>query len=117
LWLLGQGSWFVFGVAGLQGRLLCQMQRFDWCRWSAMIFCGNVGFEQHPAVDRQPPSVEGLDLVGDCDVGVQVRVAGPLSRWMNAAATRTLTCRMPCGPVRVNRACFSMNAKASCTAA
>ena len=42
-----------------------------------------------------------------------------LSRWVKAVATRprTLTCRMPCGPVRVNRACFSMNVKASCTAA
>ena len=38
---------------------------------------GNVGFEQHPAVDGQPPSVEGLDLVCHRDVGVQVRVAGP----------------------------------------
>ena len=38
---------------------------------------GNVGFEQHPAVDGQPASVEGLDLVRDRDVGVQVRVAGP----------------------------------------
>ena len=27
--LLGQGSGFVFGVAGLQGCLLCQVQRFD----------------------------------------------------------------------------------------
>src|SRR5215212_9503733 len=34
-----------------------------------------------------------------------------LSRWVNATATRprTLTCRMPCGPVRVNRACFSIS--------
>ena len=38
---------------------------------------GNIGFEQHPAVDRQPPSVERLHLVRDRDVGVQVRVAGP----------------------------------------
>ena len=36
-----------------------------------------------------------------------------LSRWVNAVATRprTLTCRIPCGPVRVNRACVSMNAQ------
>ena len=27
----------MFGVAGLQGRLLSQVQRFDRCRWSAMI--------------------------------------------------------------------------------
>jgi len=38
---------------------------------------GNVGLEQHPPVDRQPPSIEGLDLVGDRHVGVQIRVAGP----------------------------------------
>ena len=38
---------------------------------------GNVGFEQHPSVDGQPASVEGLYLVGYCDVGVQIRVAGP----------------------------------------
>ena len=38
---------------------------------------GNVGLEQHPPVDRQPASVEGLHLVRDRDVGVQVRVAGP----------------------------------------
>jgi hypothetical protein len=141
--LLGQGSGFVFGVAGLQGRLLCQLQRFDRCRRSAVIMLeldgqlaaadldvgaagrptlvqsgidtddlpdrplrrvgagplgephpqivakvllqrgvvglrrGHVGLKQHPAVDRQPPSVEGLHFVGYCDVGVQVRVAGP----------------------------------------
>jgi hypothetical protein len=42
-----------------------------------------------------------------------------LSRWVNAAATRprTLTCLMPCGPVRVNSACVSMNVRASFTAA
>ena len=38
---------------------------------------GHVGLEQHPAVDGQPASVEGLHLVRDRDVGVQVRVAGP----------------------------------------
>ena len=38
---------------------------------------GNVGLEQHPAVDRQPASVEGLHLVRHRDVGVQIRVAGP----------------------------------------
>ena len=35
--LLGQGSGFVLGVAGLQGRLLGQVQRFDRGRWSAMV--------------------------------------------------------------------------------
>jgi hypothetical protein len=38
---------------------------------------GNVGLEQHPAVDRQPPFVEGLHLVRHRHVGVQVRVPGP----------------------------------------
>jgi hypothetical protein len=35
--LFGEGSGFVFGVAGLQGRLLRQVQAFDRCRRSAMI--------------------------------------------------------------------------------
>jgi hypothetical protein len=35
--LFGQGSGFVFGVAGLQRRLLGQVQRFDRGRWPAMI--------------------------------------------------------------------------------
>ena len=34
------------------------------------------GFEQHPAVDGQPASVEGLHLVRDRDMGVQIRVTG-----------------------------------------
>ena len=38
---------------------------------------GDIGLEQHLPVDGQPPSVEGLNLVCDRDVGVQVRVAGP----------------------------------------
>ena len=141
--LLGQGSGFVFGVASLQGRLLRQMQRFDRCRWPAMIGLeldgelaaasldvgpaggpasvqsgvdtddlpdrplrrvgagpfgephpqavaemllertivglrrGNVGFEEHPAVDRQPASIEGLDLVRYRHVGVQIRPCCP----------------------------------------
>ena len=37
----------------------------------------HLRFEQHPSVDGQPASVEGLDLVRDRDVGVQIRVAGP----------------------------------------
>ena len=36
----------------------------------------HLRLEQHPSVDRQPASVEGLDLVRDRDVGVQIRVAG-----------------------------------------
>jgi hypothetical protein len=34
------------------------------------------GFEQHPAVDGQPASVERLYFVRDRDVGVQIRIAG-----------------------------------------
>ena len=37
---------------------------------------GHGGLEQHPSVDGQPASVEGLHLVRDRDVGVQIRVAG-----------------------------------------
>ena len=37
---------------------------------------GNIGLEQHPPIERQPPSIEGLYLVRDRDVGVQIRVAG-----------------------------------------
>ena len=37
----------------------------------------HVGLEQHPAVDRQPTSVEGLHLVRHRHVGVEVGVAGP----------------------------------------
>jgi hypothetical protein len=42
-----------------------------------------------------------------------------LSRWVNAVATSpcTLTCRIPLAPVRLNRACRSMKASASATAA
>ena len=48
---------FEGGVAGLRG--------------------GNVGLEQHPAIDRQPAPVQGLHLVRDRDVGVQIRVSSP----------------------------------------
>ena len=37
---------------------------------------GHGRFEQHPSVDGQPASVEGLHLVRDRDVGVQIRVTG-----------------------------------------
>ena len=37
---------------------------------------GDDRLVQDPAVDRQPAAVEGLDLVRDRDVGVQVGVAG-----------------------------------------
>src|SRR5512133_2368079 len=35
---------------------------------------GNLGLEQHPAVDRQPPPIQGLYLVRCGDMGVQIRV-------------------------------------------
>jgi hypothetical protein len=38
---------------------------------------GNLCLEQHPAVDRQPPPIQGLHLVRHRDMGVQIRVAGP----------------------------------------
>ena len=38
--------------------------------------CSHSGFEQHASVDGQPSPLKGLDLVGDGDVGVQIRVAG-----------------------------------------
>ena len=141
--LFGVGAGFVFGVAGLQGGLLGQVERFDRGGWPAMVGleldgefapagvdqarrldqrsfsrgstptisrigrlrrvgagpfgephaeavaevlfeggvvglrCRHLRLEQDPAVDGQPASVEGLDLVRDRDVGVQVRVAGP----------------------------------------
>jgi hypothetical protein len=34
------------------------------------------GFEQHPAIDGQPPAIQGLDLVRHRHMGVQIRVAG-----------------------------------------
>jgi hypothetical protein len=80
---------------------------------------GNLCLEQHPAVDRQPTPIEGLDLVRHCDVGVQIRVAG------TAVAVGERGCDQathvdlpdPLGPVRVNNACCSMNFSASLTAA
>ena len=140
--LLGQGAGFVFGVPGLQGGLLRQLQRLHRRRRPTMITLkpgrqltlpildqhppgrptlvqrrvhtddlphrpltrirvgsirephpqpvaemmlqGGVvglrrshgGFEQHPAVNGQPASVEGLHLVRDRDMGVQIRVTG-----------------------------------------
>jgi hypothetical protein len=52
-------------------------------------------------------------------MGVQIRVPGPAVpvRERGSDQATELTCRIPCGPVRVNKACFSMNAKASRTAA
>jgi hypothetical protein len=38
---------------------------------------GNIGLEQHPSIDRQPPSVESLNLVRHRHVGMQIRVTGP----------------------------------------
>ena len=39
--------------------------------------CRHFRLEQHPPIDGQPAPVEGLDLVRNRDVGVQIRVAGP----------------------------------------
>ena len=140
--LLGQRAWFVLGLAGLQGRLLGQLDGLDRCGRAAVgglercgedraavldvepplgeaavqvgvdaddlahrplagvlvgalgeahpegvdqvpLECGVVGLRgrddrlvQGPAVDGQPGPVEGLDLVGHGDVGVQVGVPG-----------------------------------------
>jgi len=49
-----------------------------------MVFQGGViglrrrhrRLEQHPTIDGQPPSVEGLHLVRHRDTSVQIRVAG-----------------------------------------
>ena len=54
-------------------------------RVAEVLFQGGVvglrrrhgGLEQHPAVDGQPPPVEGLHLVRHRDMGVQIRVTGP----------------------------------------
>jgi hypothetical protein len=35
------------------------------------------GFEQHPAVNGQPPSVQGLHLVRHRHMSVQIRITGP----------------------------------------
>jgi hypothetical protein len=37
----------------------------------------HIGLEQHPTVNGQPASIEGLHLVRHRHVGVQIRVAGP----------------------------------------
>jgi hypothetical protein len=80
---------------------------------------GNIGLEQHPPIGRQPPSVEGLHLVGYGDVGVQIRVAGPAvavgERGGDQATHIDLPDPLGAGPGE--QACFSMNAKASLTAA
>ena len=80
---------------------------------------GNLCLEQHPSVDRQPAPIVSLHLVRHRYMGVQIRVAGTAVAVGERAAIRprTLTCRIPWGPVRVNKACCSMNAKASLTAA
>ena len=81
-------------------------------------FRRRVGFEQHTAVDGQPTSVEGLHLVRDRDVGVQIRVASPAVPVGERGRDQASYVDLPdawCS-VRVNRACFSMNVNASCTA-
>jgi hypothetical protein len=141
--LLSQGSGFVLGVAGLQSRLLRQVQCFNCGRRPAVIILeldrqltaprfdvgtagrptlvqagvdtddlpdrplrrigvgslgephpqrfaemllqggvvvfrrGDIGLEEDPAVDGQPPSVEGLHFVRHGNVGVQVWIPGP----------------------------------------
>ena len=56
----------MFGVAGLQRRLLRQVQCFDWGRWSAMIFLELDGQLAAPGFDvgaaGRPASVQpGID--------------------------------------------------------
>jgi hypothetical protein len=53
--LLSEGSGFVFGVAGLQRRLLRQVQCFDWGWWSAMIFLELDGQLTTPGFDVGTP--------------------------------------------------------------
>ena len=71
---------------------------------------GNVGLEEHASVDGPPASVEGLHLVGYCDVGVQIRVAGPAVAVGERRGHQAPDVNLPdpCGPVRVNKACFSI---------
>ena len=80
---------------------------------------GNVGLEQHPAVDGQPAPVEGLHLVGYRDMGMQIRVPGPAVAMGEYGGDQAADVDLPdpFGPVRVYSACSSMNAKASLTAA
>jgi hypothetical protein len=63
-------------------------------------------------------AVKGPDLVRDRDMGIEIWSPARLSGWVNAVATRprTLTFRMPSGPVRVNSVWVSMNLNASSTA-
>ena len=46
--LLGQGAGFVFGVPGLQGGLLGQLQRFD-RGWRPTMITLELGSPVHPA--------------------------------------------------------------------
>jgi hypothetical protein len=95
--LLCKGAGFVLGVAGLQRRLLSQLQRLDRCRRPTMIL---------------------LELDGElAAAGVDVGASGRPALVQSRVDTDDLPDRIPCGPVRVNRACFSMNANASWTAA
>jgi len=51
-------------------------------RWAAVavptvVYSGDQTFPgQYPSVDGQPAPVKGLHLVGDRDMGVQIRIAG-----------------------------------------
>ena len=67
-----------------------------------------------PTVNRPPLCVgERLYLVRDRDVGVQIRIAGPVVTVVNAAATSpvTSTCSTPARPLRVFSTSASMNRK------
>ena len=79
----------------------------------------DLGGVQDATVDRQPPAGQGLHLVRDRDVGVQVRVAGAGVAVGERAATNpvTLTWRTPPVPSRVNSARSSTNRSAAATAA
>jgi hypothetical protein len=99
------------------------MQRFDRGGWPAMIMLELNGQLAAAGLDvraaGRPTLVQsGVDTDDLSDWPLRRVGAGPFGE-PNAVATRprTLTCRIPCGPVRVNRACFSTNAKASFAAA
>ena len=75
--------------------------------------------EQHSPVDREPAPIEGLDLVCHRDVGVQIRVTGPVVPMGERGRDQAADVDLPeaPGPVRVNNTCPSMNFNASRTAA
>jgi hypothetical protein len=54
--LLGQGARFVLGLAGLQGGLLCQLQRLHRCRRPTMITLKMTCQLPLPVLDQHPPA-------------------------------------------------------------